>query len=156
MIFNELKSNSLIISYLEINNYAIHPPLKRVGFLAKGLRLDRGKTLGEMKKLYEGLDLNMPDNCASFIIVNGKTMQQNFGMVDFLQLKAKDKTKIEKAKADLVEKLKEVEGPCLSFDAPGLYEQFARLYVDAPKLIEEYGDVLKNPMWRARLFKLDP
>ena len=42
----------------------------------------------------------MPDNYAIFVIIDGKTMQQNFGMVDFLQLKAKDKTKIEKAKAD--------------------------------------------------------
>jgi len=120
------------------------------------LRLDRERTLGEMKKLYKKLDADMPDNYAIFVIIDGKTMQQNFGMVDFLQLKAKDKTKIEKAKADLVERLKEVEGPCLSFDAPGLYEQFTRLYDDAPKLIREYGDILRNPMWRKRLFKLDP
>ena len=118
--------------------------------------LDREKTLGEMKKLYEKLDADMPENHAEFSVVDGEIRQQNLGRINFLQLKAKDKTKIEEAKADLVERLKEVEGPCLSFDAPGLYGQFARLYSDAPELIRSYGDVLKNPRWRKRLFKLDP
>ena len=41
MMFSELKSNSLIISYLEINNYAIHPSAKADGFLAKALTLNK-------------------------------------------------------------------------------------------------------------------
>ena len=72
------------------------------------------------------------------------------------QLKAKDISRIEEAKADLVERLKEVDGPSLSFDAPQLHRQIMELYVDAPKLIRRYGDVLLTRDWERRLFRLDP
>lgn len=124
---------------------------------------DWKKTLEEMKKLYEELDPKMPENYAELVIVNGHIQStketvknQNLGVVSFIQLKAKDKSKIEEAKADLVERLKEVDGPCLSFDAPKMFEQMVALYDDAPKLIEKYGDVLRSPMWKTRLFRLDP
>ena len=49
-MFSELKSNSLIISYLEINNYAIHPSAKADGFLAKALKNKyRARFLDELK-----------------------------------------------------------------------------------------------------------
>ena len=81
---------------------------------------------------------------------------QYLGAVILEQLKAKDKTKIEETKADLIERLKEIGGPCLSFDAPELFFQNNRLYEDASELIQKYGDILLNPVWRTRLFRLDP
>lgn len=126
-------------------------------------RLDRKKTLQEMKKLYKELDSKIPDNVASLLVVNGHVpaseqtvKQQSLGLVTFRQLKAKDKEKIEEAKSQLVEKLKEVDGPCLSFDALDICVQMWNLYINASRLIERYGDVLKSPMWRTRLFRLDP
>lgn len=126
-------------------------------------RLDREKTLKEMRKLHEELNPKIQDNYAEFAIVNEqipsseKTITpQKLGVINLIQLKAKDKTKIKEAKADLVERLKEVDGPSLSFDAPQTYRQMMRLYADAPKLIQNYGDVLRIPMWQTRLFKLDP
>lgn len=126
-------------------------------------RLDRNKTLEEMKRLHQELDPKIPDNYAELVIVSGHVpfgketiLRENLGVVNFLQLKAKDKTKIEEAKSELVEKLKEVDGPSLSFDAPEIYRQMIGLYLNAPGLIEKYGDVLKSPMWKTRLFRLDP
>nr|MBI4157014.1 hypothetical protein [Candidatus Woesearchaeota archaeon] len=126
-------------------------------------RVDREKTLGEMKRLYEELDSKMPENYAELAIVDGqiqhteKTVKtKNLGVVYFRQLKAKDKSMIEEAKADLVERLKEVDGPCLSFDAQVIYHQMMNLFGKAPKLIQKYGDVLKSPMWQTRFFRLDP
>lgn len=126
-------------------------------------KLDREKTLKEMKKLYEELDQKTPDNYAEFVVVNGdipfsehEIKTQHLGVVSFVQLKAKDKTKIEEAKIDLVERLKEVDGPCLSFDAPRIYKQMIGLYLNASELIQNYGDILKSPMWQTRLFRLDP
>jgi len=126
-------------------------------------RLDRKRTLEEMRKLHQELNPKIPDNYAELVIVSGYVpsgeetiLKKNLGVVDFLQLKAKDKTKIEGAKSELVEKLKEVDGPCLSLDAPEIYRQMVRLYSNAPRLIERYGDILKYPEWKTRLFRLDP
>lgn len=126
-------------------------------------RLDRKRTLEKMRKLNQELDPKIPDNCAELMVVSGlvpsgkeTVLRKNLGVVNFLQLKAKDKTKIKEAKSELVEKLKEVDGPCLSLDAPEIYRQMVGLYSNAPRLIERYGDVLKSPMWETRLFRLDP
>lgn len=122
--------------------------------------LDRKKTLKEMKELHQELDPRIPDNHAELVVVSGyvpsgeKTPTiKNLGVVSFVQLKAKDKTKIEKAKSQLVERLKDIEGPCLSLDTLDIYRQMTKLYTDAPELIQKYGDVLKSP-WKTRLFKL--
>ena len=105
----------------------------------------------------------MPENCAELVIVNGqirhteKTLKtKNLCVVGFSQLKAKDKSKIEEAKYYLVEKLKEVDGPCLSFDAPEIFIQMWELFYHAQELIQKYGDVLKTPDWKTRFFRLDP
>ncbi len=126
-------------------------------------RIDREKTLDGMKKLYEELDQKMPDNYAEFYLVNGtiRSSNENFkiqhiGRVLFLQLKAENKNKIEEAKTDLIKKLKEIEGPCLSYDAPVLFNQMFRLYAKSQVLIQNYGDILKQPNWKTRFFRLDP
>ncbi len=116
-----------------------------------------------MRRLLEELDPKIQDNYAELSIVAGMIpsskqgiKSQDFGRIRLIQLKAKDRTKIEEAKADLVERLKEVDGPCLSFDAPQIYEQMQRLYEDAPELIQKYGDILISPNWKTRVFRLDP
>jgi len=126
-------------------------------------RLDREKTLAEMEKLYKELDEKIPDDYAGFMIINGliasskqKLMIKNFGVVYFEQLKAKDRTKIEEAKNNLTGELKKFDGPCLSFDAPLISDQMIYLYKNAPTLIQNCGDVLTDPMWKRRFFRLDP
>ncbi len=133
-------------------------------------RFDRERTLEEIRKLNQELDPKIPDNYAEFVVVPGYVpsiedrldgkqdlIGKLLGSVRFTQLKAKDKTKIEEAKSELVERLKKTtKGPCLSLDAPAIFDQMMRLYKDAPVLIENYGDVLKQPAWQTRLFRLDP
>lgn len=126
-------------------------------------RLDRKRTLEKMRKLNQELNPKIPDNCAELVVISGYVpsgketiLRKNLGVVSFLQLKAKDKTKIKEAKSELVEKLKEVDGPCLSLDAPEIYRQMVGLYSNAPRLIRRYGDILKYPEWETRLFRLDP
>ncbi len=125
--------------------------------------LDRERTLEKMRKLYQELDSKMPENYADLFITVGELPAaehnlklQYVGRIILAQVKAGDESKIEEAKADLVEKLKEVEGPCLSFGTPQLLQQMASLYVNASELIRNYGDVLKFPNWRTRFFSLDP
>ncbi|MEK6926183.1 MAG: hypothetical protein AABW50_02805 [Nanoarchaeota archaeon] len=127
------------------------------------LKVDREKTLEQMKKVHEELDLKMPENYAEFVLVSGyipstntEVKRQHLGVIAFEQLKAKDKNKIEGAKTGLIERLKETDGPCLSFDAPCIFGQMMDLFYDAPELIQRYGDVLASPNWKTRLFRLDP
>jgi len=127
------------------------------------LKVDRERTLESMNKLYQELDQKMPRNYADFHIING-FVQHRLGFYDkkvgriFLkQVKTEDRTKVEDCKSQLVERLKEVEGPCLSLDVPGIINQTASLSNHAPYLVRDYGDVLVNPgEWRKRLFKFDP
>ncbi len=126
-------------------------------------RLDREKTLKEMKRLHEELSPKIPDNYAEFVVIDGHAASgeqevetKNLGVITLSQFKAKDKTNIEKAKSELVEKLKDTDGPCLSLDAPDIYRQMMCLYSDAPELIQTYGDVLHSSIWKKRLFRLDP
>ncbi len=124
-------------------------------------KLDREKTLEEMKKLYQKLDQKVPENYAEIYVTDGLTLSsyedKKVGSIVVRQLKAKDRTNIENCKSGLIERLKEVDGPCLSFDASGLIVQSLKLEVDAQKLVNNYGDILTNPnRWRERLFRLDP
>ncbi|MBI2110410.1 hypothetical protein HYT51_01365, partial [Candidatus Woesearchaeota archaeon] len=127
------------------------------------IRLDRQKTLEEMRELHRKLDLKMPDNYADLFITTGDVAssenrldEKAIGRITLWQLKAKDRVKIEEAKSALIEILKEVDGPCLSLDAPYLFQQVINLYQDSSTLIRRYGDILKSPMWKTRFFRLDP
>jgi len=126
-------------------------------------KLDRQKTLEEMRELHRRLDSKMPENYADLFITRGNVAssenrleEKAIGRIAFFQLKAKDRAKIEEAKSALIEKLKEVDGPCLSLDAPCLLQQVIDIYQDSSELIRRYGDILKSPMWRTRFFRLDP
>ena len=122
--------------------------------------LDREKSLEKMKKLYNELDSKMLENNAEFLLLDGHFIPSNdsvpVGRICFSQVKTKDKTNIEKAKTDLIEILKQVEGPCLSLDSPGLFRQACELYGNASKVIANYGDIIKDPLWKTKFFKLDP
>lgn len=126
-------------------------------------KLDRKRTLERMEKIYKELDPKIPDNTASLNVITGqipyteKTLQEkNMGVVSLYQFKAKDKTQIEETKTKLVERLKDVGGPCLSLDAPEIFRQVKVLYNESGELINQYGDILKSPNWKTRLFRLDP
>ena len=118
-------------------------------------RIDRVKTLEEMKRLYKELETRVPQNSGYLIAMRGND-HNIVGEVGFNSLRAENRTAIEKAKTDIVEKLKEVRGPCLSFDASGLLSSASSLYDKSTKLIQEYGDILTSPNWQTRFFKLDP
>jgi len=126
-------------------------------------RLDRQKTLEQIKKLNEESSPKIPDNSAEFFVMCGSVRAKyllpelkNVGMIKLIQLKAKDRTIIDNAKSELVEKLKEVDGPCLSLDAHPLLKQVGRMYSDASELIQKYGDILKDPAWKTKFFRFDP
>lgn len=129
--------------------------------------VNREKTLEKMRKAKSELDPKMPDNYAEFYMVRGEIPRTDMrvrseggresyvGRVGFQRVKAEDRTKIGEARSELVERLKEVGGPCLSLDAHSVLSQHVGLFEKAPGLIAQYGDVLMNPDWRARFFKLD-
>ncbi|MCH7850421.1 MAG: hypothetical protein IH845_02150 [Nanoarchaeota archaeon] len=126
-------------------------------------RVDRERTLEEMKKLYEKLDQDVPNNYATLFVLSGKApysreefQSKSVGRVSFGQVKAEDDTGIKEAKSDLIGKLKEVDGPCLSFDTPDLINQSIGLSNVADNLINNYGDILMDPNWSRRFFRLDP
>lgn len=128
------------------------------------IKIDKEETLKEMKNTYEKLNSKMPDYLAQFDIIPGIFVHDEenpvkiIGCVNFWQVKSEDKKKIETAKKDLIEKLKEYDGPCLSLDAPELHSQMWRLYNydNATTLIGKYGDIIKDPLWQTKFFKLDP
>lgn len=62
----------------------------------------------------------------------------------------------ESVKKKFVDELKEFEGPCLSYDARNIYCQFYRLAKDANTLANRYGDILVNPIWTEKFFRIDP
>lgn len=127
-------------------------------------RLDRKKTSEEMKRLYQELEPKIPDNYAELVVIDGripfkedKIKTAFLGFVGLEQLKAKDKAKIEETKSELIEKLKEVDGPCLSLDAPNIFRQMINLYYNAPEIVQKYGNILSSPStWKTRLFIFDP
>lgn len=121
-------------------------------------RLDRKKTLREMKKLKQELAPKIPDNLAEFTMVRGYapyqeeiTQPADLGVINFFQLKTKDRKKIEKTKSKLIEVLKAFEGPVLSLDALRINGQIFSLYENSFVLINCYGDVLSSN-WKNRLF----
>lgn len=118
-------------------------------------KMDRKKTLEEMKKLYEELDRKMPENSAVFDIMD-MDFKRYVGYLRLVQLKAKDSSQIDNTELSLVERLKQIEGPCLSKDALDFHDQFWRTFDNAPSIVENYGDILLNPLWRERFFRYDP
>ena len=125
-------------------------------------RYNRKETLKNMKKLYERMDSKIPDQHASLYILQGlissgsETRIGYIGGAVLLELREKGKAKIEEAKSELIERLKEFKGPCLSSDARIIMRQTCKLCEDSPSLIAKYGDILLNPNWRQRFFMLDP
>jgi hypothetical protein len=112
-----------------------------------------------MKKLYGKLEQRAPDSYAGLVVVNGEVHYsgtKNLGFLFLRELKSQDRAKIEDAKFQLIEKLKQFDGSCLSLDVKSIMSQFCGLYDNAPWLVEKYGDVLPGSIWRQRLFKRDP
>jgi len=123
------------------------------------LRVDRQKTLELMKKVYEEIGQRVPDNYAELFVIDGRAPfsgRKNLGRINLTQVKSQDRVKIEEAKSQLIERLKQVDGPCLSLDAASIMSQIGRLYNDAAELVQKYGDALPHSNWRERLFKRDP
>lgn len=116
--------------------------------------IDKQKTEEKLKALERQLDPQVLDSYVSFSVVPNNI--HFIGAVSLSQVKGEGRTKIERTKTDLIERLKNVRGPTLSFDAFSLLSQRVALYHDAALLLQKYGDILKNPMWERRLFKLDP
>lgn len=122
------------------------------------LVLDRGKTMEKIRGLYEELDPKIPDNLAILSIVGGDYPIGNnyLGYLNLRRLKGESKDTVEKTRNSLVEKLKGIEGPPLSFDAPSIFKQMCFVYENASELVERAGDVLLNPRWKEKLFRFDP
>ena len=119
-------------------------------------KIDRKKSLDSMKKLYEEIDPKIPTEYCGLFIMHGHDPREAIGYISLTRLKGKDNIQIKKAESELMEYLKDVNGPCLSLDAPAIINQIARLQADLPLLIERYGDIITSPNWKARLFRLDP
>jgi succinate dehydrogenase flavin-adding protein (antitoxin of CptAB toxin-antitoxin module) len=159
---------------IDASSYENHEELLKWSHLKRGLadpdktfdefekdtftRYDRVKTLDNMKGLFEELDAKIPDLFTKLGIfsVEYRNEASWIGFVSFSKLRGQDNEKVEAAKSELVEKLKEFRGLCLSLDAFGLYMQKARLYNDAGELVNSYGDILLNPNWQERFFRFDP
>ena len=121
-------------------------------------RFDRERTLAEMKKLRQGLEQKIPDSSAELVIHRGEFFGENayHGFIGFIEAKEEGKPKVEQARTGLIDKLRKYKGPCLSFDAPNILSQASRLYLDEPYLTNTYGDILTDPNWRRRFFRVDP
>jgi len=123
------------------------------------IRADRDRTLDEMKRQYDEITAVLPEYDANLTVIPGVvplSREAFVGRVSFGQLIGKDAAKIDEAKSELVEKLKAIDGPCLSFDAPRLLDQAVNLFIDAPYLVRKYGDILCSRDWDKGLFRLDP
>lgn len=124
------------------------------------LRIDRERTLAESMKLFEELDSKMPLNFADFLVMNGYVqpgISENLpkvARIQFKQVKDKNGQKIEEARQDLIERLKDVKGPRLSFDAPDLINQATTVYLNSNHLIDNFGDIIYSPNWMERLFNV--
>jgi len=127
------------------------------------LKIDKEKSLESIKELYQKLDREMPEYFVEFDAIAGLVPTVGDPLIKLLarvrieQVKAEDRSKIEECQSELIERLKEVDGPCLSYDVPEIHGQFWKVYNNSKRLIDNYGDVLVNPgEWEKRLFKLDP
>ena len=120
---------------------------------------DRDKTLKNMKRYFEELDAKIPDLFAlnNVFKVESERFNKNYiGHICLRALREKGKEKTDRAASELVEKLKEFEGPCLSFDTLSLSVQRTGVLRDAAKIVNNYGDILLNPNWQERFFRFDP
>ncbi len=121
-------------------------------------KVDRTKTLENMRRVYQELDVKIPDNIAHFDVISFRQFSEmSLGVVAFHQIKSETNKAIEKAKAELIDKLKEIEGPALSFDVPSFVKQIGRInFGELTDVVNSYGDILFNPGWPDRLFRIDP
>lgn len=123
-------------------------------------RLDRERTLEEIRKLRQELEPGIPNVYTRFLVLPAEVEARRglvvVGRVCFEQMKKTERPIIEEVTSELVEKLKEFPGPTLSYDAPSIMQQAINLFVDAGHLVTRYGDVLTNPNWPERLLKIDP
>ncbi|MDO8508782.1 MAG: hypothetical protein Q7S27_03805 [Nanoarchaeota archaeon] len=122
------------------------------------IRIDREKSLENMKKLFEELDSKMLNQSAGLNIspIKYRDNENYFGFISLKESRKEGKEKVKLAKDELVEKLKEFDGPCLSLDAFELYMQCTGIRLNANALVSNYGDILLNPNWPERFFRFDP
>lgn len=121
--------------------------------------LDRRRSLEEMQKTHKELDSKIPNEVGWFKSIDAEYHLNKpclVGRVSLLRLKAKDDSNIDNARLELIERLQQTEGPCLLYDTPNLFNQLVRTFVDARKIVENYGDVLLDPNWQRRFFRYDP
>ncbi len=127
-------------------------------------KLDRERTLEEMKKLAQELEPKVPTDFARFVIIPGYIPvargddldTKYFGAVTLRNLKGEDNSLVNKTRKELKKGLKKIPGPCLSKDSPDFYQQVEKLSVDAHHIINRYGDVITSSLWESKLFVLDP
>ena len=78
------------------------------------IRYDRARTLDNMKRVFGELDVKIPHQSVGLTIIPARDY---VGFICLNKLREEGKEKIDSAKSELVEKLKEFKGPCLSHDA---------------------------------------
>lgn len=160
-----LENNEDIKIWKKLENNLKDPELlfKNIEKSTRVIRIDRDNTLKQMKNLKDELEKKLPDNCADFLVIegyspyDGNSHQKNYvGVIGLGQIKAKGDTQIKKAKTELIKCLTDIRGPNLSLETPNIVRQMLYLLDDAHLLVQDYGDILNNPLHSTRLFKLTP
>ncbi len=160
-----IDSTTLELSELDLGNWkkdrnVLSNPEKAFDGIDEGgpLKLDRTRSLDSIRKRYEELDSKIPDQIAELEVIPASLSQKPFfiGFVGLVELREDGRGKIESAQAKLVDKLKEFDGPCLSYETHTYYQQFWKLFGDAQNIVNSYGDILLNPNWQERFFRYDP
>lgn len=101
----------------------------------------------------------LPESLAEFLLINAEHPIFKGIHVGNIILRSKSEAnpKIESAESELVELLKNLEGPCLSYDTLSLMNQMRYVCNDSLEIVSKYGDIILNPQeWKKRLFRLDP
>ena len=124
-----------------------------------GIVLDKEKTLAEHEKEIEKLKGEIPLNYAGLLVMRERPDLQEphssrkyvIGEICLTNLKEEGKDKLEKTKSELIEILKEKDGPILSLDAPDIFNQCGNLSRKMDELNQYSPDILLNPNWRSKL-----
>lgn len=124
------------------------------------LKIDRPRTLESLQKVHTESEGIMPEYYAKFYVLRVKDTllleSALVGEITFEQIKAKDKDHLELANKEILEMLKQTRGPQLSYEAKPLFDQAQRFFKASQTLQDSYGDILLDPDWQRRFFRIDP
>lgn len=128
------------------------------------LVIDREKTLKNIEASIEEIKPQLPESYAGLLILHTDSVAEeiddeyrhymaNIGRISFYPLTSDNIEKIEAAKSELIDLLKETEGPALSENAPSAIEQACILYHSSPEWHTACPDIIGKPLWQVKLYK---